>query len=400
MGVRRQVVLTLALLAIASGEGSAQIQVGSGSHPEFELEFEPMLDDIMVLGSAMEEALAQQGAAARKQSLDSHEDKLDRELEAHFGAMLSSIGKPAPQKLRNGRPLPVAISSALGGQHMGALPIEAFRSLFPGPLIIEESPLDELGLGGPDPIVMEMLGETHSGFQEEMLPMVHAAQAARNSPKACHKDIMKHCGQSGSQLHCLGAHQEDISKECHDTVGKSVPFVCSGAVDKYCDTLHGGILPCLEQHLADLEQNCQDAIVATRVVITTANTHKVSLSNEQSGAKASVQPTTQAAIQEVHKEMQRQAAQAQRSQWRMTFEWLFILTLCAFALIVYKGPEIYLPECFNSGKGFGGPLAKLQVASDVLRGALAALTGWGRGREAEHLLSGTELHKPVESLKF
>lgn len=162
--------------------------------------------------------------------------------------------------------------SPFGGSK-SSTPVNFFQDLFPGPLAIagpaEIDAADVTGFGGPDPLVMDMLQEMGRDFQEQVLPAIHAAgaQAGRNVPDACGADVKKHCSSARSQLHCLGQHAGDVSEKCRHDVDQSVPFLCSGAIDKYCDVLHSGILSCLEGHTQDLDGSCKDSILATRQAI-------------------------------------------------------------------------------------------------------------------------------------
>jgi len=259
--------------------------------------------------------------------------------------------------------------------------------LFPGPLVYGHGPSEM------DPIIMEMLGETHAGFQDTMVPMVHSAaeQASINAPNVCHADVLKHCGRSHSQLHCLGAHQKDIDKKCRDTVGKSVPFVCSDEIDRFCDTLHRGILPCLERYLHALEIDCRDSVKASRHVITTANTHRVKLKSAKSGVTASVTPSPQV-LAEALKELNRKATQlASSASVSEAVRYVpFFVIFCALVYVLYTDTTIYVPEMVRSWK----LVRQLQVAR---HGKLAVFGCWGGGSgEGKGLLADTEMQKTVD----
>jgi len=66
-----------------------------------------------------------------------------------------------------------------------------------------------------------------------------------------------------------------------------VPFLCSRAIDKFCDVLQVGILDCLSGHLGDLEAPCKDSVVATKHVIAKVNIQKamVKVGETKNGVK-------------------------------------------------------------------------------------------------------------------
>lgn len=165
-------------------------------------------------------------------------------------------------------------------QAQNSMPVAAFQDLFPGPLGVG-GPADVRGsdigpFSAPDPLVMDMLQEFDHAFREETLPGINAAGASdgRRAPETCHADLKKHCRSARSQLHCLGKHKGDISEKCQRDVGKSVPFLCSGPIDRFCDVLQSGVLSCLMGHLPNLGDNCRDAVLDTRHVIKKASHQK------------------------------------------------------------------------------------------------------------------------------
>merc|ERR1719362_1627060 len=100
-----------------------------------------------------------------------------------------------------------------------------------------------------------------------MLPAMHQAGGGMKAPVSCRADLQRHCGAARSQVHCLGQHEGDISEACRNDVGKSVPFLCSQSIDRYCDIMQSGILACLSSHLGSLSDTCRDAVTATQRVI-------------------------------------------------------------------------------------------------------------------------------------
>merc|ERR1719387_2896273 len=114
-------------------------------------------------------------------------------------------------------------------------------------------------------------------FQQQLLPIVQQAQEDDALPKSCSPELKAYCKNAKSRLHCLGQHSQDISDTCRADVGKSVPFLCSGPIDAFCDVLMGGILSCLANHLNDLDGPCRDSVQATKHIINKVNTQKASV---------------------------------------------------------------------------------------------------------------------------
>jgi hypothetical protein len=153
-----------------------------------------------------------------------------------------------------------------------SVPAGLLRDLFPpmlaaggdGPMIIEEGrgPSD-----GGDPLMMDIM----------------QAAAGERDPKNCREDLKNKCQGAKSRLHCLGINHDSISEACRKEVGKTVPFRCSEAIDRFCDTLQTGILACLYDHMADLSGQCRDSVLTTKHVIEKVNTQKVSLVDRSTG---------------------------------------------------------------------------------------------------------------------
>lgn len=142
----------------------------------------------------------------------------------------------------------------------------------------------------PDAIIQDMMQQMDQAFREEVLPMARRAAGADGLPPSCGKEVKTYCKGAPSQLHCLGKHPNDISEACRKDVGKSVPFLCSDAIDAYCDVLTGGILSCLAGQLSNLEGPCKDAVVATRHIISKTNTQKASITDPKSGQRKTITP--------------------------------------------------------------------------------------------------------------
>merc|ERR1719321_1868884 len=109
-------------------------------------------------------------------------------------------------------------------------------------------------------------------------------------PDSCQKEVRSYCKGAPSQLHCLGKHASDISEGCRADIGKSVPFVCSDAIDRWCDIITGGILPCLAAKLPELDPPCKDSVVLTRKVVAKVNARKATGTGSKGSAKNSQRP--------------------------------------------------------------------------------------------------------------
>jgi len=151
------------------------------------------------------------------------------------------------------------------------------KQLFPpGQMIIEED--DGPGPprkspSGQDAIIQDLMREMDQAMVQQVMPMAERS-AEENLPSSCSKEIKANCRDAKSQLHCLGKHNADISDQCRADVGKAVPFLCSDAIDQYCDVLTGGILSCLGNQLSNLQGPCKDAVVATKKIIQKVNAQK------------------------------------------------------------------------------------------------------------------------------
>mmetsp|Transcript_20181 Transcript_20181/g.44523 ORF Transcript_20181/g.44523 Transcript_20181/m.44523 type:complete len:459 (+) Transcript_20181:3-1379(+) len=234
------------------------------------------------------------GLEKQRQEALQRENDLDRAI----GAMLGNIaavagnggrappsGQVAPRA--PGRAAPEAPANMGSGR--SSMSIQDIQSLFPGPLIVEE------GGGSPDPVVQDIIQSMRGSFRQDMIPAIHQAGGGR-SPPSCSADLQKHCATATSPLHCLGRHTNDISDACRQDVGKSVPFVCSQSIDRFCDILQQGILACLSGHMQDLEPLCQDSVKATQKVVAKVNTQKASLVNKKTGSKKVSTPPLDASL--------------------------------------------------------------------------------------------------------
>jgi len=280
-----------------------------------EIEFEPaqgpaILDGGTIPLGAMGGPVARSGPLWGKRDgppgrrTASREEDLDQAMQGLFGAMFGDQQGPfRPGRTRSAarKPRETAFTRRpTGDQEMifqmlpadlqrSSMPIGLFQDLFPGPLVMEQghSGRRAASFSDPDPLVMDMLQAMNSDIQEALLPLIHGANRARTAPRSCDTDVQKHCSKERSQIHCLGQHQDDISESCRKDISQSVPFLCSRAIDKFCDVLQIGILECLSGHLGDLEAQCKDSVVATRHVIAKVNTQKatVKVGDTKNGVK-------------------------------------------------------------------------------------------------------------------
>jgi hypothetical protein len=181
------------------------------------------------------------------------------------------------------------------GTGKSSMPANLLRDLFPvpvdsdAPVVIEGPPM---GMLGADPLMRDMMQAMDRSFTQQVMPAIHQATPADRDPGSCREDIQKKCGGAKSHLHCLGMNHATISEACRKSVGQSVPFLCSRAIDRYCDVLQTGILSCLYDHLPDLDGPCRDAVQTTQHVINKVNSQQVSLIDPKSGSKIVSTPAT------------------------------------------------------------------------------------------------------------
>lgn len=201
---------------------------------------------------------------------------------------IDASNDPPPQIMMNGPP------GGIPDDMRSSIPMSALKSLFPpGQMLIEE----EDGPVGPSDVVMEdLMREMSDEFQQQLLPMAQQAAADNNLPNSCSRELKAYCKGAKSRLHCLGKHSNDISETCRADVGKSVPFLCSGPIDRFCDVLTGGILSCLSNHLTELDGACRDSVQATKHIIKKVNTQKASVTDPKTGKKKSVMPKSKASL--------------------------------------------------------------------------------------------------------
>lgn len=168
------------------------------------------------------------------------------------------------------------------------IPMSSIQGLFPGPIMIENGGAPTVD-GKPtlmemnDNVLRSMMEDMDKAFTEEVLPRAQRMIGEENAPHGCSKEANEYCKNAQSALHCLGKHADAISDTCRKSVSKSVPFLCSDAIDRFCDVLDGGILSCLAGKMQLLEGPCQDAVVSTRHLITKVNTQKASVTDPKTG---------------------------------------------------------------------------------------------------------------------
>jgi len=163
--------------------------------------------------------------------------------------------------------------------------VSKFHDLFPGPMHAD--------MDAPDRLVDNMMQHISKRFKDEVLPTLRHSRGANMKAwqdKACQKETQRLCDGASSQLRCLGQNAGNISAGCRKNVGKSVPFLCASELEKYCDVLERGILPCLADHLSNLQDSCRDAVLATHQVIAKVNTQKATLVDPKQGEKKTYTP--------------------------------------------------------------------------------------------------------------
>jgi len=245
----------------------------------------------------------------------SHEDLLDLFAgtghghgESHdLGHLFDSLLQPAPRLIshslrqrRSPKGGVVDLEDLLSSMQADWLPeglgtasimhADDVADLFPAHVVINMDPSPVAFSGFHDSILDDMMQHLSRTFRQDMLPALHRATGKSGFAKSCDDDVRSRCGETDSQLHCLGQHAGNVSEACRKDAGKSVPFLCSGAIDKWCNILERGILPCLADHLEELDNTCRDAVLATHTVIAKANTQKVSLVDPITGEKQSHSP--------------------------------------------------------------------------------------------------------------
>jgi hypothetical protein len=82
---------------------------------------------------------------------------------------------------------------------------------------------------------------------------------------------------------------DEISEACASEVQKSLPFVCSFEISRYCSSKHTidkSVLQCLEDQLdkgSPMDTECRDSVGATRSVLIKMKTQNVALVNRRTG---------------------------------------------------------------------------------------------------------------------
>lgn len=190
----------------------------------------------------------------------------------------------------------------------GALPLEQFMKMFPldmpgtahvkvihlGPKQMANDPVGDM-IG--DQIINAILSELSAGFHKDTKPLIQGVHSAlREEPHPCISEIAKFCQEGHdhghkhqSELHCLGLHADEISEACASEVQKSLPFVCSFEISRYCSSKHTidkSVLQCLEDQLDKgfpMDTECRDSVGATRSVLNKMKTQNVALVNRRTG---------------------------------------------------------------------------------------------------------------------
>mmetsp|Transcript_77328 Transcript_77328/g.145847 ORF Transcript_77328/g.145847 Transcript_77328/m.145847 type:complete len:495 (-) Transcript_77328:94-1578(-) len=306
--------------------------VGAGG--PFEIEFEPMgmdigdssadsLFDMMAkpIGPPSQEGefvISSARPSMRGPSKHGREAEMDQMLTNMLGSMLGVPPKGRPHGLpmsTHGRGTPygeVVIEGPTGTEVMSLgggpedllnedvrnkIPGDLFRELFPGPLgmMSVQAPHPQ-PFSAPDAFVMDMMQDLDRSFARDMMPSIHKAASQERTPNSCEQDIKTKCQGARSHLHCLGYNHDSISETCRKDVEKSVPFLCSQAIDKWCDVLEQGILSCLYGHMDSLDGKCRDAVLTTKKVINKVNTQKAAMVDPETGEKQMSIPEAKAEI--------------------------------------------------------------------------------------------------------
>mmetsp|Transcript_99052 Transcript_99052/g.264775 ORF Transcript_99052/g.264775 Transcript_99052/m.264775 type:complete len:402 (-) Transcript_99052:88-1293(-) len=189
-----------------------------------------------------------------------------------------------------------------------ATSVDDFSKLFmPGPVV--------QGPGGPavgDTMITNLLSHMNDVFHEDVIKQLQQQDPAQHP---CHGDIQRLCREQqqalanfqaqlqkngfvpgglnpqASPLHCLGQHAAEISEQCRERVKHAVPFVCGAEIDRWCDGIDKGLLPCLQDHINELQGRCLDSVHATEHIIHKVNNQKVTLVDKGTGeTKAVVAP--------------------------------------------------------------------------------------------------------------
>lgn len=201
-----------------------------------------------------------------------------------FGTMRAGPPKPSPEE-EDENPM-LMISHGRKGTPT-SISASTLRQLFPGPGLMMEEDMAPMPMpfGSPDIAILNMLNQMDEMFAQDFLPVAHRAASAGRTPDSCGPYVRHYCRRAPSQLHCLGQHVDEVSDECREDVGKSVPFVCSTAIDKFCNLLEKSILECLGAHVEKLEDSCRDAVVATQHVIAKANSQRATVTDPVTGIR-------------------------------------------------------------------------------------------------------------------
>mmetsp|Transcript_65522 Transcript_65522/g.165951 ORF Transcript_65522/g.165951 Transcript_65522/m.165951 type:complete len:416 (+) Transcript_65522:71-1318(+) len=269
---------------------------GSGSHsPMIEIEFQSLGPHG---GPGQEELRSMLAGGSPPSEID--------DLGAIFSQLLAPpVQRPSRRQRPGGLRSPLLGAGAfsmdpvgfagLPPDHVGSLtiqrssrvPLSTFHDLFPMPTMVlpddEDDSSEDDDFFGHDALVANMMQHLSNSFKQDMLPAIHRKVSGTQSQNACADEMKMLCNGTHSRLQCLGQHVEKTSAECRKDVGKSVPFLCSSSIDKLCNVLERGILPCLADHLPELDESCRDAVVATHSVIAKVNTQKASIRDPETG---------------------------------------------------------------------------------------------------------------------
>eukprot|EP00933_Yihiella_yeosuensis_P078426 TRINITY_DN8991_c2_g2_i2.p1 TRINITY_DN8991_c2_g2~~TRINITY_DN8991_c2_g2_i2.p1 ORF type:complete len:328 (+),score=38.64 TRINITY_DN8991_c2_g2_i2:84-986(+) len=149
---------------------------------------------------------------------------------------------------------------------------EMMRDFFPGPLTYDHKSRQSAphAFAEPDPLVLDMVSHIDHAVKDTVIPAIQKVDPNGATALSCMEDIAKFCPASRSQSQCLGKYSDSVSAGCLKAVGKSVPFLCSRSIEKFCAG-QVGILPCLRMHMVELPKACKGAVHQTHKAIKKVN---------------------------------------------------------------------------------------------------------------------------------
>mmetsp|Transcript_104270 Transcript_104270/g.183760 ORF Transcript_104270/g.183760 Transcript_104270/m.183760 type:complete len:451 (+) Transcript_104270:70-1422(+) len=241
-----------------------------------EAELDELLSTVLLPPTMINEAGGQPEMISQGQNYQPLEDDVAIKIEEREDSEIRPLDFTSPE----------AEAKNLGNSIFGTW----LRDLLPGPLgsiAVQERHPQPFSV--PDPFVLNILQDFDRSFADEVVPATQKSSSQEGMPKSCEQDIAAKCQHARSHLHCLGYNHDNISADCKRDVGHSVPFLCSLAIDKWCDDwndpLELSVLSCLHGYLENLNGKCRDAVVTTQHVINKAKTQKAIVVDPATGEK-------------------------------------------------------------------------------------------------------------------